>query len=212
MSLEYLKSAKTIFWDFDGVIKDSVVVKSHAFRELFLPFGEGVAEKVRRHHEANGGMSRFDKFPIYFEWAGQTSSTKLVTEYSKKLSNIVKQKVISSAWVAGVFRYLHKKHDSQQFFLVTATPQQEIEDILMALKIECFFKDVIGSPTKKSDAIELLLQKYRVSVDQALMIGDSISDYDAAVVNNVPFILRKTDLNKRLQQQLDCNMVDDFNE
>ena len=45
MISENIKKAKTIFWDFDGVIKDSVSVKSDAFEELFLPFGSDVAKK-----------------------------------------------------------------------------------------------------------------------------------------------------------------------
>ena len=46
MTIEHLKSAKIIFWDFDGVIKDSVEVKSAVFGQLFLPFGKIVAKKV----------------------------------------------------------------------------------------------------------------------------------------------------------------------
>ena len=30
-------NARVIFWDFDGVIKDSVPVKTEAFRKIFLP-------------------------------------------------------------------------------------------------------------------------------------------------------------------------------
>ena len=80
MSVEYLKSAKTIFWDFDGVIKDSVVVKSDAFEQLFLPFGDEVAISVREHHEANGGMNRFEKLPIYLKWAGEEVTVELIDE------------------------------------------------------------------------------------------------------------------------------------
>ena len=46
-----------IFWDFDGVIKDSVKVKSTAFGELFAPFGEDIVNRVIEHHEANSGIS-----------------------------------------------------------------------------------------------------------------------------------------------------------
>ena len=35
---------KNIFFDFDGVIKDSVKVKSESFEKLFLPFGKKVAK------------------------------------------------------------------------------------------------------------------------------------------------------------------------
>ena len=42
------------------------------------------------------------------------------------------------------------------------------------------------------------------------MIGDSSSDYEAALANQVEFILRKTVLNKKLQEQLNCQMIEDF--
>ncbi len=54
-----MKEFSVIFWDFDGVIKDSVGVKIKAFFQLFEPFGFVVAERVRQHHEANGSMSYF---------------------------------------------------------------------------------------------------------------------------------------------------------
>ncbi len=86
MNIDFIKIAKVVFWDFDGVIKDSVEVKSDAFEQLFLPFGKDIAKKVRIHHEENGGISRFDKLPIYLDWAGQTLSTQLIDEYSGKFS------------------------------------------------------------------------------------------------------------------------------
>ena len=203
-------NAKTLFWDFDGVIKDSVAVKSDAFEQLFTPFGEAVAARVRKHHEANGGMSRYDKLPIYLEWSGQALSTELIDEYAEKFSQLVKQKVINSEWVTGLLDYLNKNTLHQQFFLVTATPQQEIEEILSALKITHFFKEVIGSPTKKSEAIKQLLYRYKITPDQSIMIGDAITDYNAATKHGVSFILRKTALNKNLQQQLSCPMIENF--
>ena len=42
------------------------------------------------------------------------------------------------------------------------------------------------------------------------MIGDSNSDYEAAMENKVKFVLRKTELNKNLQKKLKCKMINDF--
>ena len=201
---------KTVFWDFDGVIKDSVEGKSEAFEKLFLPFGTGIAKKVRLHHEDNGGMSRFDKLPLYLKWAGLEPSQTLIKEYAENFSILVKQTVIDSEWVRGVLIYLQKNFKKQQFFLVTATPQEEIEAILNALKITEYFSEVIGSPTPKNEATKILLDRYNIESGQAVMIGDSISDYMAATENQVKFVLRKTKLNKVLQQQLDCLMIDNF--
>ena len=202
--------AKVIFWDFDGVIKDSVGVKSDAFESLFLPFGESVSKKVRQHHEEYGGMSRFDKIPIYLAWAGQASTQRIVAQYADKFSQLVKQKVIDSVWVDGIKEYLQEYYHKQRFFLVTATPQLEIEYILDQLKIKLYFQKVIGSPINKIKAVESLLQEYDIDPIQAIMVGDSISDYDAAESNHVAFVLRRTSLNEALQQKLNCKMVKNF--
>ncbi len=210
MSIETLKKTKTIFWDFDGVIKESVEIKSDAFEELFKPFGVSVAKRVREHHEKNGGMSRFEKFPIYLEWAEQEISQQLISEYLYRFSELVRQKVIDSEWVPGVFNYLKNNIKGRAFFLITATPQKEIEYIVNQLEIESYFMRIVGSPTTKGDAINKLLTQYSIKSEQAIMIGDSRSDYEASMMNKVPFILRRTKLNKKLQIKLDCQMFDDF--
>ncbi len=210
MSLDLFKRAETIFWDFDGVIKESVEIKSDAFEELFFQFGEGIAKKVRRHHEENGGMSRFDKFPIYLGWAEQSQTQKNIDIYAEKFSLLVKKKVMNSEWVVGVLDYLKNNYKRQQFFLVTASPQKEIEDIISSLKIKNLFKEIIGSPTKKEDGVRLLLDRYMIEPDQAVMVGDSSSDHRAAIENKVPFILRNTNLNKKLQSQFNFKMIINF--
>jgi len=209
-TIEQLKQSKTIFWDFDGVIKDSVTVKSDAFEQLFLPYGEEIAAKVRSHHEANGGISRFDKLPIYLKWAGQILTIELIEEYAEKFSQLVKQKVIDSEWVPGILDYLDKNYTRQKFYIITATPQREIEEILLALKITNFFREVIGTPAEKDEAIKQLLYRYKITPNQSIMIGDAITDYNAAAKNEVSFILRKTAFNKNLQQQLNCQMIGNF--
>ena len=203
-------NADVIFWDFDGVVKDSVEVKADAFEKLFLSFGVNIAKKARKHHEANGGMSRFDKLPIYLEWGGEVPVQSLIDKYSKKFSLLVKQKVIESNWVGGVLDYFEDNANKKTFFLVTATPQEEIEEIISILAIEHYFKKVIGAPTRKNHAIKMLLDEYLISPEQSVMIGDASSDYEAALYNRVPFVLRKTSLNKGLQEKLKCRMIEDF--
>ena len=206
-----LWQCNNIFIDFDGVIKDSVEVKSDAFEQLFLSYGKEIAKKVRFHHEGNGGLSRFDKLRIYLSWSGQIPSKQLMNEYADAFSSLVKQEVIDSEWVQGVQNYLAESRSSNRnFFLVTATPQKEIEEIVLALNISQCFKEVIGSPTKKHEAIRVLLDKYSIDSSQAIMIGDYMSDFNAAKINNIDFILRRTSLNMDLQQDLNCQMIDNF--
>jgi len=205
----FIANFKSLFFDFDGVIKDSVEVKSEAFYDLFLPFGKEVALIVRKHHEDNGGMSRYEKLPLYLEWAGRSMDQKTIEEYASKFSEKVTQRVIDSPWVCGVQDYIQNNH-GQQFYLVSATPQKEIEIILKALKINSRFEDVVGSPTAKDVAIKRIMDKYQLEASDCAMVGDAISDYKAAKSNDISFVLRKTYLNRNLHSQLECEMIQDF--
>ena len=123
-----------IFWDFDGVIKDSVQIKSKAFGNLFAQFGNKISKRVIEHHESNGGMSRFEKIPIYLGWSGVRVTPELIEEYLNKFSILVKSKVIESDWVPGVLEVMQNKKINQLWFIVTATPQDEIEEIINQIK------------------------------------------------------------------------------
>lgn len=204
------ENIKTIFFDFDGVIKESVEIKSVAFVKLFESFGQDLAMKVRKHHEENGGMPRHDKLPLYLSWALEVPTEKMVKEYSERFAKLVKQNVINSEWVPGVLEYLDEEHEKHSFFLLTATPQSEIEEILLSLNITHYFKKIIGAPTTKGDAIKMLLKEYSLKPKLSVMISDSSSDYYAAKLNGVPFVLRRTNLNKTLQAQLNCPMIYNF--
>jgi beta-phosphoglucomutase-like phosphatase (HAD superfamily) len=55
---------KNIFFDFDGVLAESVNIKTEAFKQMYACNGDEVAGKIARHHVENGGVSRFEKFKI----------------------------------------------------------------------------------------------------------------------------------------------------
>ena len=44
-----LKKAKIIFWDFDGVIKDSVHIKNSAYLNLFSKCELSVTKNIKKH-------------------------------------------------------------------------------------------------------------------------------------------------------------------
>jgi len=191
--------AEVIFWDFDGVIKDSVEVKSMAFEKLFSDYDQDLADRVREHHEKNGGVSRFEKIPLYLSWSNEAVTSKKVQEFCNRFSLLVKQSVIDSLWVDGFLEFFERHHKVKKYILVTATPIEEIEEILQSLNIRHFFYKIYGAQNTKSDAINETLIGLKIVSKHAIMLGDSESDYKAAKDNNVLFFLRSTELNKNLQ-------------
>ena len=200
-----------VFWDFDGVIKDSVDVKTTAFENLFFPYGEGIARDVRQHHKANGGVSRLEKIPLYLAWAGESASPEQIAAFSERFSQAVLQAVIDAPWVPGVREYLLQHCAESYFVLVTATPQKEIEHILSALELAHCFREVYGAPTPKATAVEAVLRRQKFASSKALMIGDTEVDLLAAQANAVPFLLRRTPLNRSLQIGYGGPIFDDLN-
>lgn len=199
-----------IFWDFDGVIKDSIDIKTRAFVQLFQSYGVEVAERVRKHHETNGGMSRFDKFPLYLRWAGEEPTEDRVNEFCEKFGKSVLQSVIDAPWVPGAEEYLRTNPHMQIFVLVSATPQEEIEKIVQTLDLQKSFAAVFGAPTSKKEAIRLTLNRYNIPSQKCLMIGDAKADWDAARANEVPFLLRRHATNGKVFEQYTGNSVEDF--
>ena len=58
---------KGIIFDFDGVILNSVHVKTDAFAKMYEKYGETIVKRVLTHHLDNVGMSRYEKIKYYHE-------------------------------------------------------------------------------------------------------------------------------------------------
>lgn len=207
---EFMQTFKLVFWDFDGVIKESVAVKTAAFVELFAAHGEAVAERVRRHHEGHGGMSRFEKIPLYMQWAGEALTPDGVQEHCRRFALLVRQAVIDAPWVPGVEAFLRRNPYRQDFVLVSATPQAELEEILAALRLDGCFSGVYGAPLAKGAAIRQVIETRGLAPQECLMVGDARADWLAAQENRVAFLLRRHASNDRVFDRYTGERVEDF--
>lgn len=190
-ALDRVRQAALVIWDFDGVIKDSVDVKTTAFLSLFAFAGPVVQAQVRAHHETHGGMSRFDKIPYYLDLAGEVATPERTNELCESFARHVMQAVIDAPWVPGVESYLRLSPAFQCAALVSATPVGELRAIVEALGLSGTFSFVSGAPTSKRDGVRHALEQSGVSAADAVFVGDAAADYDAALAHGVPFILRR---------------------
>jgi phosphoglycolate phosphatase-like HAD superfamily hydrolase len=186
-----IRSARAVFWDFDGVIKESTDLKTRAFVRLFESFGADVADRVRAHHEANGGISRFDKLPLYLRYAGEEPTAERIDDLSERFGTLVRQAVIDAPWVPGAESYLRRNPRQQIFVVMSATPQAELTQIVESIGLTAAFSDVVGAPMTKSDAIRRTLARYAFKPAECVAIGDTTADRDAAGACGVPFVLRR---------------------
>lgn len=180
---------KIVFWDFDGVIKDSVSVKSSAYVSLFPNASKETCSRIEEHHLKHGGISRFVKIPLYMEWSGIEINETTKAKYFDLFEKIVVQKVIDSDFIPGVEEILKKKRIKDIYIILTGTPQREIEDILKTIGYDSYFDKVYGAPIEKASAISQSLLEYKISPHDTILIGDSETDYQASQSSGVNFIL-----------------------
>jgi phosphoglycolate phosphatase-like HAD superfamily hydrolase len=204
---------KAILFDFDGVILDSLEVKTKAFYEMYLPYGKDIAEKAAQHHLWHGGVSRFEKFKIYHqEFLSQYIDENKVSELCSEYSLRVKKEVINAPKVPGVLEFLEKNHQRFKYWIITGTPTSEIKDIIQAINLSHYFVDCFGSPEKKTYWTKKILQENNFEPDEVVFIGDAFADIEAAEIHGTHFILREHKDNQFILKEKKLKSIKDFTE
>lgn len=202
---------KNIFFDFDGVIAESVSAKTEAFREMYFQYGEEIANQVVDYHIKHGGVSRFEKFKYWEKkFFNKDLSEDSVNELAKQFSDLVLNKVIASEEVPGVNAFIKKYSKELNFWIITGTPTSEIEIIAKERGLTNYFLGIHGSPKNKRYWTEYLLKKHNLKREETLFIGDATTDLDAATFSNLHFALRENEENKEIFKNYDGNRFKDF--
>jgi phosphoglycolate phosphatase-like HAD superfamily hydrolase len=110
----------------------------------------------------------------------------------------------------GSIEFIKKNIVNKKQYIITATPKEEIDQITKKRGIMNFFDNIFGSPQTKDFWVKKLIKENQIHPSNSLFIGDAYADYEAAKNNDVYFILRKTKDNKKLQEDLKVDMIDDF--
>jgi phosphoglycolate phosphatase-like HAD superfamily hydrolase len=125
-------------------------------------------------------------------------------------SKSVVQNVINSPWVPGVQQFLEKHHTFKSNFLISGTPESELNFILKSLKLDPYFEQVYGSPQDNSKVVQSIILKYEIDLNFTIYIGDSLVDMNAAAENNIKFCLRKNGSNFDQKFSYYHFQIDDF--
>lgn len=181
---------RLLIFDFDGVIAESIAMKAEAFRETFS-FIPKHQDEIVQYHLDNGGMSRYVKFQnIYRDILHENLTKEQESKLARCYEGLVRERMFEIALVPGAEAILKQYAGRLPLYVVSATPQEEMEEIVCRRGLSKYFVRVYGSPRSKADCIREILEDTGVMPGETLFIGDAPQDWQAAVETGVRFIGR----------------------
>ena len=187
--MKSLESYKVLFWDFDGVILDSMPVRELGFRKVLFEFPDDQVQKLILFHRNNGGWSRYVKFRYFFEEIRREPVIEeQISGLSKKFSRIMRELLTSEKQlISDSLAYIRSNYQTQSMHVVSGSDGEELRYLCHHLKISKYFISIHGSPTPKTTLIKDLLVSENYNQSDVLMIGDAHNDRDAAFANDIAF-------------------------
>lgn len=177
--------------DFDGVLVESVDLKTRAFGALYAEHGPEIERQVVEYHLTHAGISRYVKFRHYHEQLLGIPYTQAIGEQlSVRFSRLVMDAVVNAPYVAGAREFLDEYHRQVPLFVASGTPEEELREIVRRRGMQHYFRSLHGSPATKGEILEGIIRRHRFIPSRLLMVGDATADLDGARKAGAAFIGR----------------------
>lgn len=170
-----------VIFDFDGVILDSMDVKSQAFVKLFSDYPRWAIESIVGYHAENGGMSRRKKIEYFYANIMNQKAPCELDALEEKFGHHVLEILQDSKFVIkDCVDFIKKIHSDLPLFVASAAPENEVIELLKFHDLFHYFRAVGGSPRRKSEIISTFLDRFKLNAQDCVLIGDSMNDLKAA--------------------------------
>jgi phosphoglycolate phosphatase-like HAD superfamily hydrolase len=179
----------TWVFDCDGVILDSNRIKTEAFREVALPYGDAAAQALVAFHVAHGGVSRYAKFAHFLSHilgrghAPEPEVAALAAAYGEQ----VYLKLLDCPMAEGLAA-LRAACPGAGWMVVSGSDQAELRRVFAARGLDALFdQGIYGSPANKDEILARELATGTIK-QPALFVGDSRYDHEAATRAGLHFV------------------------
>jgi len=188
-----IDTLRAIAFDFDGVILESVDIKTQAFMALYAAFPERLPA-IREYHLSNAGISRYVKFEyIQTKILGLPFTDRDREWQSAEFARLTYEQILRCPEVPGAAGLLQSLGGRVLRIVVSGTPQDELRKIVADRGMAGWFDEVWGTPRTKPEILRDVLKTHVLDAGSVLMVGDGISDYQAAREVGVRFLAREKD-------------------
>ncbi|GAM69533.1 haloacid dehalogenase-like hydrolase [Vibrio sp. JCM 19236] len=198
-------------FDCDGVILDSnelkIVAMKNALETQFS--NQHLISECLKYFRENFGKSRFHHINYFIESIFEVSNkdkdiieSNLIAEFSQSCRKLYLEAEVTPGFIEFIKNLPGKK------YVASGSEQQELRDVFEKRGLNKYFVQIYGSPTKKSNLIQQIIDDN--SECKAVMFGDAISDYQSAKFNSIDFIYYYP-LSNVKEEMLKLSKIEKFN-
>jgi phosphoglycolate phosphatase-like HAD superfamily hydrolase len=164
-------------FDLDGTLINSAHEKTTAWYHVLEEYGvERNAVRCLLDTTQHG-----DRFDIAAKAATEFSlnhnaAAEIVMKYDATSTHIQ----MNCPELEAATTTLQELYETYSLFLLSATPQTRLHEIIEYRGWTKFFKAIIGRPTRKPEGLTIIAKTNGYKPHEIIMIGDSVEDKDAA--------------------------------
>lgn len=177
-----------VIFDCDGVIIESADVKAGAFAAVCRETAPALVDEFVAYVTLHGGVSRFEKFAWLVRKAhGREITPEESAAMGEAFHRACYQAVIQTPLVPGFLDTAERWHTRVPLYVASGTPHYELVEVLENRGLARYFAGICGTPPAKAALLANILRGADCPPDQAVMVGDSKTDADAALINGTKF-------------------------
>lgn len=196
-------------FDCDGVIFNTNELKAHAMQAALSTSFEDdalVSECISYFRE-NFGKSRFHHIKYFLEevfGVGEQERPKLEFNLLKIYSFQCREMYCSADLAPGFLQFLEVCRGKK--YVASGSEESELREAFDRRALSTYFSGIYGSPTEKSRNVEKILAGEKGKT--AVMIGDAMSDMNAARENGIDFVFYSRFSNVKEAMLENCKLYD----
>ncbi|WP_428030394.1 HAD family hydrolase [Ancylobacter sp.] len=180
---------KAVIFDFDGVILDSAGVKTQAFAHCYAGEDAGKIAAVVDYQQRHGGIGRRDKFAIFERSLfGRPADAASLDKLCGRFAAFIETAMREVPFIPGAREALRALHGGHALHLVSGMPEDELIAVVAQRDLTPFFASVAGAPKHKREEFRRILDVEGLAPEEALAVGDSTTEFEAARDLGIPFI------------------------
>ncbi len=175
-----------IIFDIDGTLWDSTKACAIAWNDVLNTYGYN-HKLTEQDARSLSGIKLEIMFPQFFPFVPKSQYSDILECYKNKEKYFMK--ILGGTLYPNVIHILKQLSKKTKLYIVSNCIDGYIEIFINFNKLHLIFTDYESAGKtglEKKENLRLLIE--RNQIENPLYIGDTISDYEAAISNNIPFI------------------------